>query len=57
MICPRCKVSFRGGSFHRQGERGKMRECPNGHEFKEPVKPRRHCRTCTCLEVNRSGQP
>ncbi len=40
MICPECKVQFRGGAYSYKGESWMHRRCPNGHEFKEPPKKR-----------------
>jgi hypothetical protein len=37
MICPECKVEFKGNFYYTSGP-GRYRRCPNGHEFKEPVK-------------------
>ena len=44
MICPDCKTEFKGGQFFIAGARGAFRNCPNGHRFKEPMKPRRTCK-------------
>lgn len=40
MICPECKVEFKGGKFWVKGVRGEMRRCPNDHRFKPEPKPR-----------------
>jgi hypothetical protein len=62
VICPACAVEFKGGSFYQQGERGRMRECPNGHQFKEPKKVRKqreppHCPTCSCGMASAARAP
>ena len=41
MICPECKTEFRGKQFYPSNKQGAYRRCPNGHDFKEPEKPRR----------------
>ncbi len=41
MLCPECKTEFKGRQFFISGERGAFRRCPNGHDFKEPPRPRR----------------
>ena len=38
MICPECKIEFKGGEFYVSGMRGSMRRCPAGHEFKPESK-------------------
>jgi hypothetical protein len=41
MKCPECGTDFKGGRFWLSGVRGPMRECPYGHQFHEPPKPRK----------------
>jgi hypothetical protein len=44
VICPECAAEFKGGAFTQSSGPGtskRMRECPNGHRFKEPMKARR----------------
>src|SRR3990167_1814512 len=42
MICPECRVEFRGNKFYCTSpslrDKGYFRRCPNGHEFREPPK-------------------
>jgi hypothetical protein len=45
MKCPECGVDFKGGQYYSQPAHGgrstTMRECPAGHKFPEPKKPRK----------------
>ena len=49
IACPECGCMFVGRYFYRGNERGKYRRCPNGHEFKNPPKPKKEKTCAQCI--------